>query len=69
MPQIALIATDTIAEHGLRVRRGDTFETSPILAEVLTRARKARFLTAEDSKPRRQRTYRRRDLTAEPAVE
>ena len=68
MPQIVLIATSTIAEHGISVRRGDTFETSPILAAVLTRAGKARLITA-DVKPRTRRTYRRRDMTAETVAE
>jgi len=66
---IALIATVPINEHGLHVRAGDAFETSPVLAAVLTRARKARFHTLGDLKPRTRRTYRRRDLTAETVSE
>ena len=65
---IALVAEVAINEHGLKVRAGDPFETTPVLAAVLTRSGKARFLTA-DVKPRTRRTYRRRDLTAEPVAE
>ena len=65
---IALIATVAIAEHGLKVRSGERFETTPVLAAVLTRQRKAQFLTADAPAPRR-RTYRRRDLTAETATD
>ena len=65
MPQIALIATDTIRQFGLDHRKGDRFETSAIYAAALTRALKARFVTVDDDEPRRKRTYRRRDLTAE----
>jgi hypothetical protein len=66
---IALIALEPINEHGLKVPAGESFETTPILAAVLTRTRRARFQTLGDLKPRTRRTYRRRDLTAEPVAE
>lgn len=61
---IALIATVALAEHGLKVRAGERFDTSPIVAAALTRQRKARFATADEAAPRR-RAYRRRDMTAQ----
>ncbi len=66
---IALIATESINEHGLKVRAGEQFETTPILAAVLTRTRRARFQTLGDLKPRARRTYRRRDMTAETVTD
>ena len=66
---IALVAEVAINEHGLKVRAGDQFEASPVVAAVLTRARKARFHTLGDLKPRTRRTYRRRDMTAEPVTD
>jgi hypothetical protein len=63
MPQIALIATDTIRQFGLDHRKGDRFFTTAIFAAALTRSGKAKF--ANDDEPRSKRTYRRRDMTAE----
>jgi hypothetical protein len=69
MPQIALIATDTIRQFGLDHRKGDRFETTAIYAAALTRQRKATFATVADDEPRRKRAYRRRDMTAETVSE
>ena len=66
---IALIAKVPINEHGLSVRAGDEFETTPVIAAALTYSHKARFQTMGDLKPRARRTYRRRDLTADPTTD
>ena len=66
---IALIATEPINEHGLSVRVGESFETTPVIAAALRYSNKARFQRLGDLQPRTRRTYRRRDLTAEPTTD
>ena len=66
---IALIAEVPINEHGLKVRAGESFETTPVIAAALRYAHKARFQTMGDLKPRARRTYRRRDMTADTVSE
>lgn len=70
-----LVAVTTIAYRGETYEVGQHFSVPPIVAAALTYQRKAVFphqyqsrdLAAEAPKPRRRRTYRRRDMVAESA--
>jgi hypothetical protein len=73
---IELVARETFTFEGVTHVKGESFSVRPIVAAALTYQRKAMFasqyqsrdLSAEaESRPRRRRTYRRRDMVAESA--
>jgi hypothetical protein len=72
---IELVARETFTFDGVTHVQGEHFSVRPIVAAALTYQRKAVFphqyqsrdLAAEAPKPRRRRTYRRRDMVAESA--
>jgi hypothetical protein len=72
---IELVARETFTFEGVTRVQGEHFSVRPIAAAALTYQRKAVFLhqyqsrdlAAEAPKPRRRRTYRRRDMVAESA--
>ena len=69
---IQIVAVTTFEHHGTAVSIGDTLDVRPVEAAVLVRARKAVFphqyvAPSMTAKPRRRRTYRRRDMVADPS--
>lgn len=72
---VDLIAITDVTIGGRSVCAGESFAVTPIEAAMLTYRKKAVFphqyqsrdLAAEAPKPRRRRTYRRRDMVAESA--
>jgi len=71
MPLIRLVARCACSCAGREFSPGDLFDAPPLDAVVLVTARKATFAKHQDvarpAKPTpKKRTYKRRDLTAEP---
>ena len=67
---IPVVALCDLTHHGVSYTAGDRLDVSPIEAAALTYRKLARFadkhLKAETPKKRSRRTYRRRDMVAEP---